>query len=216
MCTEDTKAANPDDPVPPPVLPKQLRRPPSPWLQFFVGLLVLAVSITSATFGALNYFRSAKTAGIVLDHFQDNPTKMPFGGVDKDFHQLLMWITNLGQGTAKLHNVAISVEFQDEMLTPEKEAERMQYVASNRAAIGVALNSELVTGQKSAYPSRAGFPDELWSKFTGKNQYLYVFGLITFSDEKSGDQDARTEVCVRLYDLNNWSYCTSGHNQTVR
>jgi hypothetical protein len=212
------KTANIDDPIPPPATPKPSRQSPSPWLQFFLGLIVLAVSITSATFAGLNYFRSAKTAGIIVDRFEDDQAKISFPGQgEKNFHQLRMWITNLGQTTAKIRNVAISPEFADELMTPAKEAERMAYVAKNKTMIGTTQNGELVTGQKAFYPSHAGYPDELWSAFISKKQLLYVFAVITFADEKSGDQNVMTEVCVRLEPtLNNWNYCSSGHNQTIR
>jgi hypothetical protein len=102
-------------------------------------------------------------------------------------------------------------------MTPEKESQRMEYLAKNKSTIGTtSLGAEVATGQQVAYPSNAGFPDELWSEFTSKKQFLYVFALISFSDELSGDQEVLTEICVRLEPNLNWNHCSSGHNTTIR
>ena len=196
------------------------KNPPSPWLQPSLGLVVLAVSVVSATFAGLNYYKSAKgRAAIVVDHYDDHQSKMtvPVLG-EKNFHQLRMWITNYGQVPARIHNVAISPEFATALMTPDKEAERMDYVTKNKASIGTAGDeAEVVTGQRAFYSSNAGFPDEAWSEFTSKRQLLYVFALITFSDEMSGDKEVVTEICARLEpSLNTWNNCAGALNKTIR
>jgi hypothetical protein len=155
----------------------------------------------------------------VVDRYEDHQGKIAFPGLgEKNFHQLRMWITNSGQASAKIRNVAIEQEFATEIMTPDKEAERMDSVAKNKIMIGTTQKgAEIVTGQKSFYSYNGGFPDETWSAFLSKRQMMYVFAVITFTDEKSGEKEVVTEVCARLEpDLNNWNYCASGHNQTIR
>jgi hypothetical protein len=197
-------------------IPRWKIEPPSPWVLF-----ALIVSIISATFSAFNYFKSPPKAraALVVDRFEDHQEKanLPVLG-EKNFHQLRMWITNNGQPPATIHNVAINPEFSPALMTPDHESQRMDYVAKNKATIGTTVNgSEIFTGQKFFYSANAGFPDETWSEFTSKKQFLYVFALISFSDEQSGNREVTTEICVRLEtNLNNWNHCASGHNVTIR
>jgi hypothetical protein len=125
-------------------------------------------------------------------------------------------VANYGQSSAKILNVAISPEFATSLMTPEQETGRMDYVAKNKTTIGSTLNMEITNGQKYFFPAHIGFPDELWSEFVSKKQLLYLFATITFTDEKSGDREVVTEICVRLDPgLISWNHC-SGHNQTIR
>jgi hypothetical protein len=201
---------------------QKLGEPPSAWLPIFIAVAALAVSITSATFTGFNYFRSPPKAraAIVVDHFEDgNIGSMNVGSGEKTFHQLRMWITNTGQSLAAVQNVAISPELSQILMTAETESQRMAEVAKNKATIGVAQRgSELATNQKLGFPTTTIFPEELWSEFTTKKQFLYVFAVISFSDELSGNQEATTEICARFEanNLGTWRSCASGHNATIR
>jgi hypothetical protein len=103
-------------------------------------------------------------------------------------------------------------------MTPEQESQRMDYTAKNKAMIGITpRGAEVVTGQEVAYPSNSAVPNELWSDFTNNKQILYVFAVISFFDEYSGDREVVTEICIRLdTSLNSWNHCFSGHNETRR
>jgi hypothetical protein len=195
----------------------RLAKPPPPWAQLTVASFAFVAALTGAIFAGLNYFRSFKTAALVVDHFEDYQTKAPIPGVgEKNFHVLRMWAANYGQSSAKILNVAISPEFTTTLMTPEQETGRMDYVAKNKASIGSTPNVEITNGQKYFFPAHTGFPDELWSEFATKKQLMYVFAIITFTDEKSGDREVVTEICARLEpSLNSWNHC-AGHNQTIR
>jgi hypothetical protein len=202
-------------------LSSRLGEPPSPWLPIFLAVLALFVSITSATFTGFNYFRSPPKprAALVVDRFEDQQGRADFAGLgEKHFHVLRMWFTNTGPSPATIHNVAISPDFSPKLMTSETEGQRMAVVAKMKANIGTTVSgSQIVTGQKVFYSSNAAFPDELWSEFVDKKQFLYVFALVTFLDEFSGDQEVVTEICVWLEpNLNNWNHCVSGHNATIR
>jgi hypothetical protein len=202
--------------LPPFSIPKWKLEPPSPWVA-----LAPIVSTISAAFSAFNYFKLPPRArsALVVDRFEDQQGKAnsPVLG-EKNFHQLRMWITNNGQPPAAIHNVAISPELSPALMTRENESQRMDYLAKNKATIGTTVSgSEIFTGQKFFYSANAAFSDETWSEFTSKKQFLYVFALISFSDELSGNQEVTTEICVRLEtNLNNWNHCASGHNVTTR
>jgi hypothetical protein len=179
---------------------------------------VSALALIVATF---SYFKppfKARSA-LVVDRFDDHLGQLNVPALgEKQFHQLRMFITNNGQAPAVVHNVAISPEFSPTLMTPEHESQRMDFVTKNKTTIGTTVNGfQIVTGQKIFFSSNAGFADETWSEFTSKKQLLYVFAVVSFSDESSGDREAFTEICVRLEtNLNNWSHCASGHNMTVR
>jgi hypothetical protein len=197
-------------------IPKWKIEPPSPWV-----VLALIVSTISAIFSAFNYFKSPpKTrSALVIERFEDKSGPLNVPGVgEKNFHVLRMWFTNNGPAPATIHNVAISPDFSPILMTQERESQRMDGVAKNKASTGTNVTgSQIVTGQKVFYSSNAAFPDELWSEFITKKQLLYVFALISFSDEASGDKEVVTEICVQLEpSLNNWSHCASGHNETIR
>jgi hypothetical protein len=209
----------------PPWLLAKLGEPPSPWLPIIIAVTALAVAITSATFTGFNYFKPppkppSARAALVVERFEDKsgPIDWPTGG-QKTMHQMRMWFTNNGQAPAKLRNVVVNTEYSATLMTPEKESQRMDYTAKNKAIIGITPRggAEVATGQRVAYPSNSAVPDDLWSDFTSKKQILYVFALISFSDELSGDQEVVTEICLLLEpNLNGWSHCLSGHNETIR
>src|SRR3984893_1997424 len=190
----------------------------------FLAVAALVVSFTSATFTGFNDFRSpakplsARTA-LAVERFEDQsgPATVPGLG-EKNFHVLRMWFKNNGPAPAKIRNVVVSPEYSPALVTPENESQRMDFVSKNKATIGITPRGvEVVTGQEIAYPSNSAVPDELWSEFTNKKQFLYVFALISFSDELSGDQEVVTEICVRLEtNLNRWNHCASAHNETIR
>lgn len=185
----------------------------------WVPVLGVILAGISATFAGLNYFKVPKArATIVVDRFADMQIKMPFGDAgEKNMHSLRMWVTNTGQSPARIKNVAISPEPYDELLTPEREAQRMELVSKNKNMIGTSVDTEITSGQKVFFPSHAGFPDEHWSKFINKKEYFYIFAVVTFTDELSGNSEVTTEFCARLEpDLNNWNHCASGHNRTNR
>jgi hypothetical protein len=208
----------------PPWLLARLGEPPSPWLPIFISVIALAVAVISATFAGFNYFKpvprsSLARAALVVDRFEDKsgPIDWPTGG-QKNMHSLRMWFTNHGAAPAKIRNVVVNSEYWPALLTPEKESQRMNYTADNKATIGMSpRGAEVLPGQQVVYPSGLAVRDELWSDFTSKKQFLYVFALISFSDDYSGDQEVVTEICLWLEpSLSNWSHCASGHNETIR
>ena len=201
-------------------LRERIKSPPHPWLQLVISTLALATGTVGATFAGLGHFKIAKArATIVVDHFDDKQGQMPFPGQgQKNMHQMRMWITNTGQSAARIRNVAVSPYSSNSLMTAEQETARMNSVLENRTAIGTTLtNTEVAPGQKAYYSSSSFWPDEAWEQFVSGKQLVYIFALVTFSDEQSGNQDVMTQVCVRLEPtLGSWNYCASGHNQTLR
>ncbi|HEY4815596.1 MAG TPA: hypothetical protein VIH58_12995 [Chthoniobacterales bacterium] len=113
----------------------RLAKPPPPWAQLTVASFAFVAALTGAIFAGLNYFRSFKTAALVVDHFEDYQTKAPIPGVgEKNFHVLRMWAANYGQSSAKILNVAISPEFTTTLMTPEQETGRMDTSQKTRQA----------------------------------------------------------------------------------
>jgi len=196
--------------------PKWTIEPPSPWV-----VLALIVSTISAIFSAFNYFKSPPKAraALVIERFEDKsgPVNWPDGS-QKTMHQLRMWFKNNGLAPATIRNVVVNPEYWPGLMTPEQESQRMDYTAKNKAMIGITpRGAEVVTGQEVAYPSNSAVPNELWSDFTNNKQILYVFAVISFFDEYSGDREVVTEICIRLdTSLNSWNHCFSGHNETRR
>jgi len=96
-----------------------------------------------------------------------------------------------------LANLPIALEFYDKPLEPTIELQRMEHVAENKETIGGPLaKTELAPGQTMYFSSRASFPDQLWSQFQQRTKLAYVFALITYTDELSGEHEITKEACV--------------------
>ena len=126
-----------------------------------------------------------------------------------------LWLCNAGQSAAKPLSFNVFPFLSDKVLSTDEEENYMGYV-KNKANAYQPVN-EVQAGDTASYLPHNGFMADTWNGFEQKKKYLYLFSSLSYLSEIS-QKSITSEICLYFSNnnLNDWSYCTSGHNKITR